>query len=77
MVKTHADGSICKEGTQSVPNNYVPCCSKFECRTKKCEYDIRFKWGSKIKEWGIVVPEIAGGGVISIKYCPHCGKSLQ
>jgi hypothetical protein len=72
----HPDGTVCLEGTQSVPPGWEPCCTVFADHTTTSALDIRYEWVPKGREWGIVVPESAGGGVISMSYCPHCGSRL-
>lgn len=74
-MKKHPDGSICKEGTKKVPRKWKPCCENFAHRTTSCDFDIRFEWHKKIG-WGITIHESAGGGMIVINYCPHCGVKL-
>ena len=73
----HPDGSICLEGIRScVPIGYRACCEIFDGHLSTCIYDIRYKWGRRTKAWGIVIAESAGGGVIRIAFCPHCGAKL-
>jgi hypothetical protein len=73
----HADGSPCREGTQSVPDDYIPCCKLFEAHTRTCVYDIRYEWWPKPDKWVIAISEAAGGGGITISFCPHCGAQLS
>lgn len=75
--RTHADGSICPEGTSLVPPDFSPCCEDFSEHTLSCYYDIRYEWDEADSEWVIVIPNSAGGGGILISYCPHCGASLS
>jgi hypothetical protein len=77
MTTTHSDGSICPEGTQSVPKSYTACCQVFEAHTRSCYYDIRYEWWSKARAWIIIIASSAGGGGIQIDYCPHCGANLK
>ncbi len=76
-MKTHSDGTTCLEGTQSIPENYIPCCKAFASHTAVCAYDIRYEWWDNVREWVIAISEAAGGGGINIMFCPHCGKRLQ
>ena len=72
----HADGSSCPEGTRRVPRPFKTCCEAFASRTLACYHDIRYEWWPNYKGWFIVIAPSAGGGGISISYCPHCGASL-
>ncbi len=74
MATYHADGTVCLEGTRSVPRNYSPCCEVFDYRTAACVYDIRYEWWPISHQWVIVIAEVAGGGGITVSYCPHCGR---
>jgi hypothetical protein len=76
-VKRHADGSMCLEGTRSVPMSFHPCCEAFGFRLSTCEYDIRFEWQKNVRQWVIKIAETAGGGGIRIRFCPHCGTRLK
>jgi hypothetical protein len=75
-MKWHADGTKCLEGTRSVPQGYQPCCEIFEGHLDTCAYDIRYEWWVQSDQWVIVIAESAGGGGITINYCPHCGARL-
>ncbi len=72
----HPDSSPCLEGTQRVSENYVPCCESFDNGTRRCAYDIRYEYW-KGQGWVIAIVEEAGGGGITISYCPHCGVRLS
>jgi hypothetical protein len=72
----HNDGTICKEGTQLVPDSFVPCCQMFDAHTATCEFDIRYEWRKTPRRWVIAISESAGGGGIEIAFCPHCGNRL-
>lgn len=72
----HSDGTKCLEGTSSIPKNYKPCCETFLGHTVTCSFDVRYEYWKKSKQWVIAIAESAGGGGITIKYCPHCGKKL-
>ncbi len=74
--KRHFDGSICLEGTRSVPPRYRPCCEIFGGHTTTCAWDIRYEWWRKSQQWVIVIPEGLGGGGITMRFCPHCGTEL-
>lgn len=80
MTKTHpshhTDGTICLEGTKSVPRSFVPCCKAFSDHVTACAFDIRYEWWSRQKHWVIAISDSAGGGGIVINYCPHCGSKL-
>ena len=77
-MNTHSDGSECREGTQTVPLEFVACCDVFEQQTFACEYDIRYEWRSDLEPpvWVIAIAESAGGGGIEMDFCPHCGTRL-
>jgi len=74
--KRHTDGTLCKEGTHSLPPRFRACCDIFAGHTDTCEYDIRYEWCSRSARWVIGISESAGGGGITIHYCPHCGRKL-
>lgn len=76
MVSMHADGTPCKEGTTSTPRGFVPCCAAFAAHLATCEFDVRYEWRAKRRRWEIAVPQVAGGGGVEIRYCPHCGAKL-
>jgi len=67
----------CLEGTKKVPRGFKGCCETFAGHTTTCTFDIRYEWWPKLKTWVIVIDESAGGGGITIGYCPHCGKKLN
>jgi hypothetical protein len=75
--RRHTDGSVCLEGTKSVPEGYAPCCESFDYRTTRCAYDIRFEYWKERDIWVIPIVDSAGGGGIEISYCPHCGAQLS
>lgn len=77
MVVQHSDGTICLEGISSVPAGYVPCCETFVGHTATCAYDVRYEWWAKPRHWVIAIAESAGGGGITISFCPHCGANLS
>jgi hypothetical protein len=72
----HVDGSICLQGTQKVPKNYMPCCKTFEQHTKMCHFDLRYEYWQHRKIWVIKLSDEVGGGGSEITYCPYCGKKL-
>jgi hypothetical protein len=37
---------------------------------------VRYEWHASTG-WRIAIAEIAGGGGIGIKHCPHCGTGLK
>jgi hypothetical protein len=73
----HSDGSLCPEGTQSLPSRFKACCSEFTARTSACDVDIRYEWWPRYRGWYILISPSAGGGGIEIKFCPHCGAELR
>ena len=73
---THPDGTFCLENTKSVPSSFIPCCETFSGHTITCAYDVRYEWLPNSNEWIIVIPESAGGGGITMSFCPHCGMKL-
>ncbi len=73
----HPDGSICLEGTSSVPRRFKSCCDSFLRRTSACVYDVRCEWWPKKRIWVILIAESSGGGGIQIGHCPHCGARLS
>ncbi len=75
-MKTHSDGSPCLEGVQSIPKDFVACCETFTEHTKACAYDIRYEWWSNSEQWIIAISDSAGGGGVTISFCPHCGQKL-
>jgi hypothetical protein len=77
MPTKHADGTVCLEGTRSVPRSFAPCCEAFEGHLATCSFDVRYEWWSKARTWVIAIAESAGGGGITISYCPHCGSRLD
>ena len=58
------------------PPGFVPCCELFGGHLETCAYDIRYEWFPSTKRWVIAIAEVAGGGGIEIKFCPHCGSGL-
>lgn len=75
-MRTHTDGTICLEGTRTVPDGHTPCCAAFDRGTLACVYDIRYEWQREPGRWMIAIAEVAGGGGITIRFCPHCGTDL-
>lgn len=75
-MEKHSDGTECLEGTSSVPESFSPCCEVFGGHTTTCAFDIRYEWWPKSKQWVIAISESAGGGGITISFCPHCGAKL-
>jgi hypothetical protein len=73
---SHTDGTLCREGSKSVPENFVACCEDFDDHTSTCEFDVRYEWCVEEKVWSIAIAESAGGGGILIDFCPHCGVRL-
>ena len=73
----HHDGTVCLEGTRIIPIDFNPCCEVFARHLDTCTFDIRYEYWSKSLEWVIIIAESAGGGGITIKYCPHCGSELS
>jgi len=72
----HADGTTCPEGTQALPRGFQSCCDAFHAHTAACYFDIRYEWWPRSRSWFIVIAPSAGGGGISIRFCPHCGNRL-
>src|SRR5262245_31271243 len=60
-MKKHSDGTVCLEGTRSVPEGWQPCCEVFAGHTTTCAHDLRYEWFKKTQRWGIVIAESAGG----------------
>lgn len=77
MSTVYPDGTVCLEGTKSVPKSYAPCCKVFHEHTRTCVYDIRYEWWPKSNHWVIAIVESAGGGGITMSYCLHCGARLM
>ncbi len=73
----HADGTRCLEGTKRVPRSFRPCCEVFAGHVATCAHDLRYEWWPKARQWVIAIAESAGGGGISIEFCPHCGARLR
>ena len=70
----HPDGTTCLEGTTCVPEGFTPCCEIFGGHIDTCAHDLRYEcWESG---WVIRIADAAGGGGISITFCPHCGIEL-
>ncbi|MGE0045319.1 MAG: hypothetical protein AB7J28_12900 [Hyphomonadaceae bacterium] len=74
--KTHSDGSLCPEGTQSLPSSGAICCDAFGWRTLACYFDIRYEFWENPEGWFVIIQPDAGGGGILLSYCPHCGAKL-
>lgn len=66
----HPDGTLCLEGTTSLPPDFQPCCDVFAAHTSTCVYDLRYEWWPRSRQWVIAIAEAAGGGGIVIHYCP-------
>lgn len=66
----------CLEGTKRAPRGFESCCSIFADHLRACAYDVRYEF-SEQHGWGIRIADEAGGGAISIAYCPHCGVRLR
>lgn len=60
-----------------MPRKHVPCCEIFAGHLDTCEFDVRYEWRSKSKQWVIAIAESAGGGGLTMNFCPHCGKKLS
>jgi len=75
--RTHADSSICLEGTQRLPGRFRACCEAFDAATRRCQFDIRFEWWAHYRAWFVLQPPGTGGGGIRMRYCPFCGTRLQ
>ena len=75
-MKYHQDGTVCLEGTKSVPEDFVSCCDDFAAHLDSCQYDVRYEWWKIEKYWVIAIADCVGGGGIKITFCPHCGKKL-
>ena len=73
--RTHADGSVCLEGTRKLPLNFSACCKQFETHTVACVHDVRYEW-TAASGWRIAIADFAGGGGLAIRHCPHCGANL-
>lgn len=74
--RRHVDGSVCLEGTRTLPRGFTACCKDFEARTSACVHDVRYEWNETNLSWQIAISPAAGGGGLGIKFCPHCGTSL-
>jgi hypothetical protein len=75
--KTHSAGDLCLEGARRVPANFSPCCDAFEGHLETCAFDLRYEWWERSRQWVVRVADEAGGGGITIGYCPHCGHKLS
>ena len=73
----HIDGTLCKEGTRSVPPRFRTCCAVFAGHLETCDYDVRYEWWKRQRFWVISIADAAGGGGVVIRYCPHCGAELK
>lgn len=76
-MRSHLDGSPCKEGTRDVPENWEPCCAAFGGHVTTCEYDVRYEWWIGDAVGVIAIAASAGGGGVTIRFCPHCGHELR
>lgn len=76
-VLRHSDGGICLEGSRKVPRGWRACCDAFDARTKSCTFDVRYEWLTKRKVWGIAIDGSAGGGFVTMAFCPHCGSRIS
>lgn len=74
--RTHADGSICPEGTARLPKRGKLCCAAFAARTEACYFDIRYEWWPSYRGWFTIIQPDAGGGGVAMNFCPHCGARL-
>lgn len=72
--KTHVNKTPCLSGTRQLPPDFKACCEVFEDHTTACTFDIRYIWIPD--KWGIEIDNSAGGGMIFMKFCPHCGVKL-
>jgi len=58
----HPDGTLCLEGTTSLPSDFQPCCDVFAAHTATCAHDLRYEWWPTSRRWVIAIAEAAGGG---------------
>lgn len=72
---SHPDGTVCKEGTSSLPPGFATCCNAFLSHTTTCVADIRYGWWPSTKRWVICAVD-GGNSGYEIAFCPHCGKKL-
>jgi len=75
--RRHVDGSTCTEGTRRLPPGFEPCCAEFAQHTAACVFDVRYEWWASAKAWFIALSDMAGGGGVQIRHCPHCGTDLK
>lgn len=72
----HPDGTMCLEGTSSVPGgSYRPCCPVLAAHLTTCANDIRYEYWPRRRAWFLIVADGTGDGV-HIRFCPHCGAKL-
>lgn len=75
-LEVHLDGSMCLQGTTSVPKKgFRPCCREFEVRLSVCAHSIRYEYWSEPDRWYIITADGSYEG-IRIRHCPHCGARL-
>ena len=73
--RLHADGTVCMEGSQVVPDGFVACCDRFLNSTTACSVDVRFEWWERHDGWYVIIAD-GGHSGLNFQFCPFCGSRL-
>jgi hypothetical protein len=73
--RLHADGSVCLEGTQVLPEGFAACCDRFVHSTAACSVDVRFEWWERHDGWYVIMAD-GGQSGLRFSFCPFCGSKL-
>jgi hypothetical protein len=73
--RLHADGTVCMEGSQVVPDGFEACCDRFLNSTTACSVDVRFEWWESHDGWYVIIAD-GGHSGLHFSFCPFCGSRL-